>query len=275
MNRRSSSWSVLLFAVILGLASSFLIWKYVQSLRHDSVVPRCSVVTVAMDVPVNTVMSREMVQLAMIPKDMVIGAPVQIQDVLGRRTNRRLAMGDQIRSSDLYLAGEVPSVDLKAKSGMRAIAIGGGEVQFVGTAVQPDSHVDLIVTYQDPKLQRLVTRIIAQNIRVLAVNKGRMDADLKAGGANTSITLEVAPTEIELVKAAESSGSLCVTLRNPGDTSLIETVGENARDFMACWTAMESEKPIVESATKLIPIIPGRSEVTIIRGTIVTRGDNP
>jgi Flp pilus assembly protein CpaB len=228
-----------------------------------------------MDVPVNTVMSREMVQLAMIPKDMVIGAPVQIQDVLGRRTNRRLAMGDQIRSSDLYLAGEVPSVDLKAKSGMRAIAIGGGEVQFVGTAVQPDSHVDLIVTYQDPKLQRLVTRIIAQNIRVLAVNKGRMDADLKAGGANTSITLEVAPTEIELVKAAESSGSLCVTLRNPGDTSLIETVGENARDFMACWTAMESEKPIVESATKLIPIIPGRSEVTIIRGTIVTRGDNP
>ena len=93
---------------------------------------------------------------------------------------------------------------------MRGVTIGGDEVRFVGGSVQVGDHVDIIATYFDPRTKQDVTRMIMQHVGVLMTNRGD---DPNAKGALSSMTLSVRPEETELLKAAERSGTMSVTLR--------------------------------------------------------------
>ena len=95
--------------------------------------------------------------------------------------------------------------------GMRAIAIGGGAVTGAVTSVRAGDRVDILATYRDPRSKQEVTKMIMQNVLVLAVTKGKADPSCNQAG-ESSMTLAVRPEKAELVAAADRAGALSVSL---------------------------------------------------------------
>jgi len=99
------------------------------------------------------------------------------------------------------------------------------------------------------------------------VDRGKTETDGKTG-ATTSLSLEVKPDQTELVKAAERSGTLNVTLRSVSDVAIVSSEGVTERELgggEAEPTGQTERTPVL-----IIPPSSGsRSKpgITIIRAT--------
>jgi Flp pilus assembly protein CpaB len=112
--------------------------------------------------------------------------------------------------------------------------------------------------------------MILQNVLVLFVDRGRTDANGGQGGATTSISLEVKPEQTELVKAAERSGTLNVTLRPVQSAEVLATQGVTERELTGGQAAPDQPAQTTQTPVLIIPpSSPSRpkSEITIIRAT--------
>jgi len=180
----------------------------------------------------------------------------------------RIKAKEQIRTSDLLGSGQAPGLAYDIPPGMRAIAIGAGEVMAAGSSVKPGDRVDILATYTDPVAHQETTQMILQNVLVLAVNEGVTDQQGKTG-AKSSMTLAVKPEEAELLTAADRAGALRVALRGINEKAVIASQGVGTRDFLGKNTLTFSTTP--PDSTRQTPIIISpprnqRPEVTIVRG---------
>src|SRR5438045_1871858 len=157
-----------------------------------------AVVTTLQDIPARTKIAREMVTTTRYPKELVIDGVIRNPlEAAGHTTLVRIKAKEQIRTSDLLGEGQAPGLAYDIPSGMRAIAIGAGEVMAAGSSVKPGDRVDILATYSDPVAHQETTQMILQNVLVLAVNEGVTDQQIKQG-AKSSMTLAVKPEEAEL-----------------------------------------------------------------------------
>jgi pilus assembly protein CpaB len=136
------------------------------------------------------------------------------------KLNSFLVVGFALYATTIFAQtneGQGFGVAFKIPQGMRAIAIGAGEV--MATGIKPGDHVDLLATYRDPRTTQEVTKVLMQNVLVLAINKGSTDPSRKivAGG---SLTLAVMPEHAELIAAADGAGALRISLRPMRDESI-------------------------------------------------------
>jgi len=205
------------------------------------------------------------------PKDLIPENAIKDKKLVeGRITLRHINAKELIRSTDLIQEGQPYGLAIDIPSGMRAIAIGAGEVMAVGTSVKPGDHVDLIATYQDPRTRQALTKMIMQNVLILAVNKGQTDASGKEG-ANSSMTLAVKPEDTERVTAADREGTLRVSLRPVNDSQVVPTLGVTAKDLAG--GKMHEDLGTSTNEQKQAPIYimppppPQRPEITIIKGS--------
>ncbi len=153
-------------------------------------------------------------------------------------------------------------------AGMRAIAIGAGEVIAVGSTVKPGDRIDILATYSDPVAHQETTQMILQNVLVLAVNQGETDQQGKSG-AKSSMTLAVKPEEAELLTAADRAGALRVAMRGVGEKAVITTQGVGTKDFLGSNPLKFATTPPDPYRATPIIISPPRNqrpEVMIIRG---------
>ncbi len=271
MARKPGAGGIIVLALIFGVITAVLLGSYLRKQAERDKENWLPVVIAAQNIGPRTKITRDMVRVEHYPKELIAeGVFVKPEDVETHITKETIKAKDQIRRSSLLGEGEAMTLAIKVSPGMRAIAIGGGEVQFVGTQIQPTDRVDILATYQDSRTRLELTRMILQNVLVLAVNRGKTDADGKEG-ANSSMTIEVTPEQTELITAAERSGSLRVSLRSVRDDNVVSSQGVGARDLsgggpLAPETgSQQSEKTpifIMPPSTGSRP----RPEITIIRG---------
>jgi pilus assembly protein CpaB len=271
MAKKPGAVGVILFAVILGLVSAYLIWAYFAKLEDTK--NRVAVVSATVDINPHVTITGDMVTDAIAyPKDLIPdNAITDKKQVEGRITLRHINAKDPIRSTDLVQEGQSPTLALEIPKGMRAISIGAGEVMAVGTSVKPGDHVDILATYQDPRSQQELTKIIMQNVLILAVNKGQTDVNGKEG-ANSSMTLAVKPEETELIAMADRAGALRVSLRPVGDQQTFDSPGVSAKDFKGFRPPPETI--IVTNEIRQPPVFtpmpvpaPRGQEIKVIHGT--------
>jgi pilus assembly protein CpaB len=152
---------------------------------------------------------------------------------------------------------------------MRAFAMKVDDsIGFTGL-VYPGAYVDLIATMRDPMGRGPSARIAVQNARVLSVG---MDADVATrkpqhrsadklngndAGGGTFVTLEVTPSEAEILAVAKREGTVDLVLRNATDDLAIDTDGATPEQFSAFAVAPEAET--AETATKK----PAREDRTV------------
>jgi pilus assembly protein CpaB len=279
MAKRSGAGGVIVVALALGIGAAILIYQWAKDKEETAMRNRAQVVVAAKDILPNTKVSREMVMLIPIPRDLVAdGAANRIEDVEGKFSLAQYRPKDQIRLKDVVTEDKVPTLEVKVPAGMRAVAIEANEVVAVGTGVKPGNRVDILATYHDPIKKQEFTKIILQNLEVLAVNKANTDASTKEG-ATTSMTLAVRPEQTELLAAASKVGAVRVALRSKDDGQIVETEGTTVVEIGGRLVLQEAQ-PVAPTnipstaateakpVSKPIIVLPARTrqEITVIRG---------
>jgi Flp pilus assembly protein CpaB len=107
-----------------------------------------------------------------------------------------------------------PTLDVPPKA--RAFSL---ETALVGGGVipRPGDHVDVLSVMQEPETKKLVGVTLLQNVIVIANAP-------PAPGDPRQLSLLLIPEEAQLLALAKEGGKLSVTLRNPVDPDLLDSV---------------------------------------------------
>jgi len=270
MARKSGAGGIIVLALVLGVVTALLLGSYLRSQADKEKANWQPVVVAAQDIPARTKILREMIRVEHFPKELIAeNIFVKPEDVENRLTKDAIRAKEQIRGSAILSEGSSPTMAYKVHDGMRAIAISIDEVRGVGTSIQPGDHVDIIATFQDARTSQTITKMILQNVLVLFVDRAKTETDGKSG-ATSSISLEVKPEQTELVKAAERSGTLNVTLRSVQDNTIVPSEGVTAREIGGGQPLPETTGQNEKTPVLIIPpssSTRSKPEITFIRGT--------
>jgi pilus assembly protein CpaB len=129
--------------------------------------------------------------------------------------------GEQVLPGKIVVPGDTADDFLYTlKTGKRALAIAVSEVSGVGGLLAPGNHVDVIATWE--VTSEYYTKIIIQNVKVLAINRNYDPLKFKevTEQANT-VTLEVLPEVAPQLALAAQRGTIHLMLRPSGDDRII------------------------------------------------------
>lgn len=149
--------------------------------------------------------------------------------------------------------------------GMRAVSVRVDDVIAVAGFVVPGTRVDILATIAPVGAQEVTSRVVLQNVQVLAAGQSVSTDDGKPQDASV-ITLLVTPREAEVLTLAAAEGRIQLALRNRRDTEVMMTPGA----WIQALTGQRPEAPGRERPS--IPL-PRRSAVEIYNGsarTVVT-----
>ena len=127
---------------------------------------------------------------------------------------------EPILPQKLVMKGETGFMAALLTPGMRAISVEISTESASGGFILPDDRVDVILTYEAQSMNdrsmipRQVTETILQNVRVLAIDQvfSQGESEVASQIGNTA-TLEVNPTEAELIAHAQRLGTISLSLR--------------------------------------------------------------
>lgn len=107
-------------------------------------------------------------------------------------------------------------------AGQRAVAVRVSAQSTAGGFILPGDRVDIVQTISQQSSPDMpaenVSRTILSNIKVLAIDQTVDEKEGEPVVVGKTATLELSPAEVELVTAAEASGTLSLSLRATTDT---------------------------------------------------------
>jgi len=99
------------------------------------------------------------------------------------------------------------------------------EVIGVAGFVAPGTYVDVVATVVEGTGQNAVSRVILQNVKVLASGQ-RMETQKDGQPVEVkTVTLQVTPEEAEILALASNAGKLQLVMRNTVDRETVTTKG--------------------------------------------------
>jgi pilus assembly protein CpaB len=241
--------TAVLFAAIAG-ALVFVVLQSAGGGDGGSVAATAPVVVASRDVPANTRLTADMLDVRSLPVEAVVDGGYATTDALvGRATRFPLVKGEQLAPSKVALDAVEDEDDLARvlPTGKRGFAVEVTETTGVGGLLLPGNAVDVIAVFGGgiAGIDKAVT--ILQDIEVLSVAQeaqepvpavadasedgatgegaataeavyGRRpdDAELQPGAR--TVTLAVTPSEAQLLAIAQTNGTLWLSLR-PFDDS--------------------------------------------------------
>jgi pilus assembly protein CpaB len=256
---------LLLLALVAGLVAAILVYAAVSrgsentggAVGAASMVPA---VVAKQDIPARTKISLGMVEVRQVPADSRSElAYTDLSQVVGQVTRYPIATDEEVLSTKVVSLQSVAktgdSLSYIIPEGRRALSIEVSQVVSSGGLVLPGDYVDVIgvfdVTFglgdQETTKDKYFSRIILQNIEVLAVAQTVVDTAPEAGtttdtndGTTTTdtgeqrvrnteaapepkastVTVSVTPQEAQLLFLAEENGVLRLAVRPYGDASV-------------------------------------------------------
>jgi pilus assembly protein CpaB len=257
MGKRSGVF-MLLVAILLGVGTSYLVWRYVQNVQSAAQAPEPVMVEVVVakeDISARTVLRPEMLTLQRVPEEARHPqAYSNVDDVVGRVTFVPITANEQILSSKLVADRAASGLSFIIPPGKRAVSIGVSEVIGAGGLILPGDHVDIIGIFDAGTMGKDMAVMVLQNIEVLAVaqqlqgdageRKSAVDQARQAlaparkdGQAATkpeepqaapkpnpkaaTVTVAVNPEEAQRLVLAEANGSLRLALRPHNENGVV------------------------------------------------------
>lgn len=212
----------LILTVILGLMTSWLVFKYLTGIEKETIatVNMTDVVIAKKEIPIGTNITNDMVDIIKMPKEY---APnnyySKVSDVINKVNGTKIFGEDVIKKTDLIKPEESTDLSYKLPKGKRAITIAVDKVSGVAGFLQPGHRVDILLYYKyknfinnketGPEIHRVVT---IQNLEVLAVGANSTKTEEKEDLEN--ITLSVDTSEAQLITLGENAGKLKVDLHS-------------------------------------------------------------
>ncbi|MGD9567369.1 MAG: Flp pilus assembly protein CpaB [Sedimentibacter sp.] len=229
---------VKILAFVTAVIAAVLLYNFLNSLGEKASVEvvKTGVLTASINIPPNTTITADMVEISEIPaeaahKEAVLNEAAAV----GKFSKYEITAGEQVLSTKLISpegGGGDGTLAYEIKPGMRAISIGVGNLSGLVGMIKPRNTVDIIAQFQKPEKQpdgseKIIdyTTMLAENITVLTVDdvlsqEGKT-INPETGLAYTSVTLQVSTTQAMELSMAEYKGQLRLILRSPLDNVII------------------------------------------------------
>jgi len=270
-------------ALVMALAASVLVYRWLQTQTSAKEVVKIEaqseavpVAVATVDLPWGTQLKTDMAKtIPYLKESLPPGYSSDPDSLAGRVLITPLKAHEPILESKLapttVTAGGVAAV---LKPGKRALAVKGDKVIGLSGLIRPGHRVDVLVTLTDPRTKREVTKIVLQDILVLATGT-EIDENGKKGEKTSPIdtyTLELTPEEGEKLALAATQGRLQFALRGTTDQETVLTKGATIPDALASYYAAQPQ--VIPKPKEGKPVVVKRpvrraSVVQVIKGTNV------
>lgn len=217
------------------------------------------VVVAAIDIPLGTKLEqRHLALISMLSGQTPKGSFHDYADVLGRVVSSSVISGEILLAPRLADAGGGSALASVVDKTMRAVTVRVDDVVGVAGFLLPGNRVDVIAMEKDAIGTQVRTSTILSNVKVLAVDQ-TASTDNNQPVVVHAVTLEVTPSDAEILLKGKTAGSIQLTLRNPLDESDART------------PRPAPEPPKVTKARTAAPARAPAPEVMVIRGTQLAR----
>lgn len=221
-------------ALVLGIVAVYIANSYLVGAQRNARLRETTKVAVATaPLSYGTEITPDKVRFVEFPNSSIPpGAFTNAQQLLPDGKKRvalmPISVNEPILKDKISVEGQGASISALLPDGMRAATVRINDVSGVAGFIQPNDHVDVLITRTPTEGGSEVTDVLLQNIRVIAMGAQAKDSDGKPIPARTA-TLEIVPIDAQKLALGEAAGSLSLVLRKPGDPNnpVVETVSLN------------------------------------------------
>lgn len=265
----------IVLALVIATGGSLFLYQWLQIKAEPQEVAEVegdavTIVVAAADLPWGTKLTKQMLaELSFLKESLPSGFQTDPKALEGRVLiapikQREPVLEYKMAPEDITVGG----VSAIVKPGMRAIAVKGDKVIGISGFIQPGNRVDVLVTLRDPKTSNDATKLVLENILVLATGTEIQETEDGKPGPVDVYTLEVNPEQGEKLALAAAKGKLQFALRNLMDTETVRTKGATIPSTMASLRGEETKPATTKSAKKWVP---RTVTVEVIKGDKVTK----
>ena len=266
-------------SLAIAVGGSYFIYRWIERRTAPKEVVQVEkvaavpVVVAAMDLTWGTQLTVEMLKtLPFLKESLPSGHYSSIDDLAQRVLIANLKQGEPIVEHRLAPVDvKTGGVSAVLAPGKRAVAVKGDKVIGISGFINPGNRVDILATMKDPASKSERTKIVLENINVLATGT-QMVRDGKGQPAPVDVyTLEVTPLESEKLALAAAQGKLQFALRNITDGEAVRTRGATVSQTLRSLTP-PPDAPVKKAAPKKEYYAPPTSTtVEVIRGGQITK----
>jgi pilus assembly protein CpaB len=264
--------TILLLAVVLGALSAAMVYRQMRLQQEQVALARraasgatSDLVVAAEPIPVGTRIAPNQVRVVPWPADIVPeGAIVKPEGAVGAVAKASLATNQPIVQSQLIPQG-AGLLPLIITDGMRGMSVRVDSVTGVSGFITPNSHVDVVVAGTPTGDQDMRSKIVLQNVRVLATGTSIEQKDEKPVEVPT-VTLLVSPEEAERLALATRQEPVRLALRNYHDDDAVHTAGVTTRQLFS-----DGTPTLGPAKTPVRRVEGGKYSVEILLGDKSTR----
>jgi pilus assembly protein CpaB len=229
---------MIILAVILALLATGMCYFYLQNaVEKADQTEKAQVVQARVEIPKDTNITKEMVELVKVPVDSIHSRALRsLDDVVGKIALDAIISGEQVLQDRLVKEGDTKAgLPYQIPAGKRAITVAVDEVAAVGWHLQPGDHVDIlgIVTAGE---QGKSSVVVLQDVLVLAVGKNTRvtrEQETEATIEVKTVTLAVTLQEARPLMFANEEGKMRFALRSPVDHERQTIVPFSMGEFLA------------------------------------------
>jgi pilus assembly protein CpaB len=260
--------------VILGALSAAIVYRRLRVQEHQIELARRAASGASVEllvanetIAVGSKIEPRHVRLTRWPVDaQPEGAIRKIDGAVGSITKSTIEKNQPIVQSHLVPQG-IGLLPLIITDGMRGVSVKVDSVTGVSGFITPNSRVDVVVSGQPDGDHEMKSKIVLQNIRVLATGKSIEQKDEKPVEVPT-VTLLVSPEESEKLALATRQEPVRLALRNYRDEDVIRTAGVTPKQLFS--DAGGTPSPTIKGVVSRRPGPPQYS-VEILLGDKTTR----
>jgi pilus assembly protein CpaB len=228
-----------IIALAFGLIAVALVYFYIKKVEGNQTTqqtPMVKVVRATENIPPRTNITENMLEEIEIPENMVTADTVtESEEILGQVSVTAIYQNQILMNPMFKGETELQDPSRMLDEGNRAITVGVSEVSGLGGNLMPGDNVDVLCTIlSNEEVGVASTFTVLRDIQVMAVGQDigfTGDETEQTAGVSKSVTLEVNPSDAEILTLASEVGSVRLALRNPNDQFSPSTSGTALTEF--------------------------------------------
>jgi pilus assembly protein CpaB len=246
----------ILLSVLIAIGGSYFLYKWVKGKatpKGEVVVKESKAIQVVVaKVPVKwgVRINAEMVEIKpYFVNSLPQGYFSKISDITNRVVTTPLLKGDPVLEHRLApTTMKTGGMSAILKSGKRAISVKGNNVMGIAGFINPGNRIDVLLTIKDPKREEEVTKIVLENLYVLAAGHQIQENSQGEAAPVNVYTLEVTPEQGERLTLAANKGRLQFALRGAMDSDVVLTKGITVPELLEAYVLNGSRPAAVKKA---------------------------
>lgn len=225
---------IIIIALLLSLVTAVLVYVYISGKKAPVTKTEYATVYVAAKtMPARYKITNEDITQVNIAKELLnANAVTDTTQIVGKRLKESIIQGEQI-IKERIVDEDKASLSFSIPEGTRAVSMNVNELSMVAGLIRPGDFVDILLNFdageenngQTTTVFPRITKMLLQNVEVLALGQDLSLPPDKLQQLPTTITLAVKKEDVELFVYASEYGSLRLALRPVDDDEIISSQG--------------------------------------------------